>query len=199
MTVRLFQSQTSMFCEKVRVVFAIKKIPYEVVDVRKDERKSLIEYTGQRKVPSMDYDGQCVIDSTVISALLNDKHPGPSIYPEGAANKGLCLALEDWSDEVLIHANHAMRRAETPEARKKAEEEWAGHFRTLDLIYSGKKYIFDRMTIADISIFSQVHYLYTTVKYEIPAEHTNLHAFMENMRQTLKLNSMADSFEAKSL
>lgn len=199
MAVRLFQSQTSMFCEKVRVVFAMKKIPYEVVDVRKDERKSLIEYTGQRKVPSMDYDGQCVIDSTVISALLDDKHPGPSIYPEGGANKGLCLALEDWSDEVLIHANHAMRRAETPEARKKAEDEWAGHFRTLDLIYSGKKFIFDRMTIADISIFSQVHYLYTTVKYEIPANYKNLHAFMEDMRQTLKLNSLADSFEAKSL
>jgi glutathione S-transferase len=199
MAVRLFQSQTSMFCEKVRVVFAMKKVPYEVVDVRKDERKSLIEYTGQRKVPSMDYNGQCVIDSTVISALLDDKHPGPSIYPEGAVNKGLCLALEDWSDEVLIHANHAMRRAETPEARKKAEAEWAGHLKTLDLMYSGKKFIFDRMTIADISIFSQVHYLYTTVKYEIPAEYKNLHAFTESMRQTLKLNSLADSFEAKSL
>jgi len=199
MAVRLFQSQTSMFCEKVRVVFAMKKVPYEIVDVRKDDRKSLVEYTGQRKVPSMDYDGHCVIDSTIISALLEDKHPGPSIYPEGAANKGLCLALEDWSDEVLIHANHAMRRAETPEARKKAEDEWADHFRTLDLMYSGKKFIFDRMTIADISIFSQLHYLYTTVKFEMPAAYKNVHAFLENMRHTLKLNSLADSFEAKSL
>jgi glutathione S-transferase len=199
MGVKLFQSQTSMFCEKVRVVFAMKKVPYEIVDVRKDERKSLIEFTGQRKVPSLDYNGQCVIDSTIISALLEDKHPSPSIYPEGAANKGLCLALEDWSDEVLIHANHAMRRAETAEARKKAEDEWAGHFRTLDLMYSGKKFIFERMTIADISIFSQLHYLYTTVKYEIPASHKNVHGFIENMRQTLKLNALADSFEAKSL
>ena len=45
MAIRLFNSQTSMFCEKVRVVFALKKVPYDVVDVRKDERKSLIEYT----------------------------------------------------------------------------------------------------------------------------------------------------------
>ena len=199
MAVRLFQSQTSMFCEKVRVVFAIKKVPYEIVDVRKDDRKSLIEYTGQRKVPSLDYNGQSVIDSTIISALLEDKHPAASIYPEGAANKGLCLALEDWSDEVLIHANHAIRRAETAEARKKAEDEWAGHFRTLDLMYSGKKFIFDRMTIADIAIFSQLHYLYTTVKFEIPASYKNVHAFLENMRQILKLNTLTDSFEAKSL
>ncbi|MPZ76931.1 MAG: hypothetical protein GEU77_10425 [Deltaproteobacteria bacterium] len=199
MGIRLFQSQTSMFCEKVRVVFAMKKVPYEIIDVRKDERKSLVEYTGQRKVPSMDYNGQCVIDSTVISALLDEKHSGPSIYPEGPANQGLCSALEDWSDEVLIHANHAMRRAETPEARKNAEKEWAGHFNTLDQMYSGKKFIFDRMTIADISIFSQLHYLYTTVKYDIPANYKNVHAFMENMRQTLKLNSLEDSFEAQSI
>ncbi len=199
MAVKLYQSQTSMFCEKVRVVFALKKVPYEVVDVRKDDRKSLVEYTGQRKVPTMDYNGQCVIDSTIIAALLEEKHTGPSIYPGGAANKGLCLALEDWSDEVLIHANHAMRRAETPDARKKAEEEWAAHFRTLDLLYSGKKFIFERMTIADISIFSQLHYLYTTVKYDIPATYKNVNAFMDNMRQTLKLGSLADSFEAQSL
>jgi glutathione S-transferase len=199
MAIRLFQSQTSMFCEKVRVVFALKKIPYDIVDVRADERKSLIEYTGQRKVPTMDYHGQCVIDSTVISALLEKDHPGNSIYPEGAANKGLCLALEDWSDEVLIHANHAMRRAENPEARKKAEAEWAAHFNTLDQIYTGKKFIFGPMTIADISIFSQLHYLYTTVKYEIPASYKNVHTFMDNMRQTLKLNALSDSFAAHSL
>jgi glutathione S-transferase len=199
MAIKLFQSQTSMFCEKARIVFALKKVPYEIVDVRKDDRKSLIAYTGQRKVPSMDYNGQCVIDSTIISALLEEKHGGPSIYPEGAAVKGLCLALEDWSDEVLIHANHAMRRAETPDARKKAEEEWGVHFKTLDLIYTGKKFIFERMTIADIAIFSQLHYLYTTVKYDIPAAYKNVHGFMENMRQTLKLKSLADSFEATSL
>jgi glutathione S-transferase len=199
MAIRLFQSQTSMFCEKVRIVFAMKNVPYEIVDVRKDERKSLVEYTGQRKVPSMDYNGKCVIDSTVISALLEKDHPENSIYPEGANNKGLCLALEDWSDEVLIHANHALRRAETPEARKKAEGEWAAHFRTLDQMYTGKNYIFDRMTIADVSIFSQLHYLYTTTKYDVPAEYKNVHAFMENMRRTLKLKSLSDSFEATSL
>jgi glutathione S-transferase len=188
-----------MFCEKIRIVLAMKKIPYDIVDVRKDERKSLVEYTGQRKVPSMDYNGECVIDSTVIAARLEKDYPGNSIYPDGASNKGLCLALEDWSDEVLIHANHAMRRAETPEARNKAEAEWDTHFQTLDQMYSGKKFIFDRMTIADISIFSQLHYLYTTVKYEIPAKYENVNAFMANMRQTLKLKVLAESFEAPSL
>jgi len=199
MAIKLFQSQTSMFCEKVRIVLAMKKIPYEIIDVRKDDRKSLIEFTGQRKVPSMDYDGRCVIDSTLISAVLDKDYPANSIYPEGAADKGLCLALEDWSDEVLIHANHAIRRAETAEARKKAEEEWATHFRTLDLIYTGRPFVFGPLTLADAAIFSQLHYLYTAVKCEIPAEYKNVHAFMENMRRTLRLKTLADSFEAGSL
>jgi hypothetical protein len=55
------------------------------------------------------------------------------------------------------------------------------------------------MTLADMAIFSQLHYLYTTVKYEIPAKYKNVHAFLENMRQTLKLKSLAESFEAQSL
>jgi glutathione S-transferase len=199
MAIKLYQSQTSMFCEKVRIVLAMKKVPYDIVDVRKDDRKSLIEYTGQRKVPSMDYNGECVIDSTVISARLEKDYPRMSIYPDNAANKGLCLALEDWSDEVIIHANHVIRRAETAEARKKAEAEWDVHFNTLDQMYSGKRFIFDRLTIADAAIFSQLHYLYTAVKYEVPAKYKNVHAFMENMRQTLKLKSLSDSFEAQSL
>jgi glutathione S-transferase len=199
MSIKLYQSQTSMFCEKVRMVFAVKKVPYDIVDVRKDDRKSLLEYTNQRKVPTMNYNGECVIDSTIISARLEKDYPANSIYPEGAANKGLCLALEDWSDEVLILANHAMRRADTPEARQKAEAQWDAHFNTLDQIYTGKKFIFERMTLADMAIFSQLHYLYTTVKYEIPAKYKNVHAFLENMRQTLQLKSLADSFEAPSL
>ena len=199
MAVRLFQSQTSMFCEKVRVVLAMKKMPYEIVDVRKDERKSLIEFSNQRKVPVMDYNGQRVLDSTYISAFLEEKHPGNSIYPDGTSNRGLCLMLEDWSDEVLIHANHALRRAETTEARKKAEDDFQVHFRTLDQLFTGKKFIFDRMTVADISIFSQLHYLYTVVKYEIPAQYKNLHAWLELMRRTLKLNSLSESFVAPSL
>lgn len=199
MAIKLFQSQTSMFCEKVRIVLALKKVPYDIIDVRKDERKSLIEYTGQRKVPSMDYNGECVIDSTVISARLEKDYPDNSIYPETAADKGICLALEDWSDEVLVHANHAMRRAETPDAHKKAEAEWDALFNTLDLLYSGKKFVFQRMTVADAAIFSQLHYLYTTVKYEIPAKYKNVQSFMESMRQMLRLKSLADSFEAHSL
>lgn len=192
MAIRLFQSQTSMFCEKVRIVLALKNVSYEVVDVKKDDRKSLIEFSGQRKVPVMDYHGQRIIDSTFISAFLEEKYPRNTIYPKGVSNKGLCLMLEDWSDEVLIHAIHLMRRADNPEARKGAEKELGIHLQSLEQLFTGKSCIFDRMTIADIAIFTQLHYLYTVVKYEIPASYRNLHAWMDLMCRSVKLASLYD-------
>lgn len=192
MAIRLFQSPTSMFCEKVRIVFAMKNVPYEVVDVKKDDRKSLIEFSGQRKVPVMDYHGQRIIDSTFISAFLEEKYPQNTIYPQGASDKALCLMLEDWSDEVLIHAIHLMRRADNPEARKGAEKELGIHLQSLDRLFDGKTFIFDRMTMADIAIFTQLHYLYTVVKYELPASYKDLHKWMDLMCRSLKLASLAD-------
>lgn len=192
MAIRLFQSNTSMFCEKVRVVLAMKKVPYEIVDVKADDRKSLIEYSGQRKVPVMDYNGQRIIDSTFISAFLEEKYPTPSIYPSQPSEKGLCLMLEDWADEVLNSAVLTVRRAESPEARRAGEKELDIPLRSLELFFTEKKYIFDRMTLADIAIFAQLHYLYTVAKYEVPNTYQNLHGWMERMRQTLKLPSLYD-------
>jgi glutathione S-transferase len=189
MGIKLYQSETSMFCEKVRIVLKMKNVPYEISDVRPN-RQPLIDFSGQRKIPVMDYNGQCVIDSTFISAFLEEKYPQNSIYPKSPSDKGLALMLEDWADEVLNMAIRMLRRAETPEARKEAEKGLDVHFRTLDQYFTDKQFIFGRMTIADIAIFVQLHYLYTVVKYEIPAEHRNLTKWMDLMRRNLKLDSL---------
>jgi glutathione S-transferase len=180
-----------MFCEKVRVVLRLKNIPYEVFDV-KNNRQSLIDFSGQKKFPVLDYDGQCIIDSTFIVAFLEEKYPQNSVYPKEPSKKGLCLILEDWADEVLNQAVRTIRRAETPEARAAAEKGLEIHFRSLDQFFTGKQFIFDRMTIADIAIFAQLHYLYTVVKHEIPSSYKNLHVWLDRVRQSLNLSSLHD-------
>lgn len=191
MAIKLYQTETSMFCEKARTVLKLKNIPYEIFDVR-NNRQPLIDFSGQKKFPVMDYNGQCVIDSTFISAFLEEKYPQNSIYPKNPQDKGLCLMLEDWADEVLNQAIRALRRAETAEAKAEAEKNLGVLFRSLDQFLAGKQFIFGQMTIADVSIFAQLHYLYTVVKYEIPAAHKNLLAWVDMMRQALKLNSLQD-------
>lgn len=189
MSIKLYQSETSMFCEKVRIVLKMKNLPYEVSDVRPN-RQPLIDFSGQRKIPVMDYHGECVIDSTFICAFLEEKHPEKSIYPKDPSNKGLSLMLEDWADEVLNSAVRMLRHAETPEARRKAEEALDVHFRTLDQFFETMQTIFGQVTIADVAIFVQLHYLYTAVKYEIPAEHRNLVKWMDIMRRNFNLDSL---------
>jgi glutathione S-transferase len=192
MAIRLFQFPTSMFCEKVRIVLALKKLPYEIVNARDDERKSLIVFSGQKKVPALDYHSQCVVDSTAICAFLDERHPEKNIYPARAADKGLCLVLEDWADEVLFQPVHKMRPVEPAETRQEGEKELQVHFRGLDQLLSGRKFIFDHVTLADIAIFAQLHYLYTVGKYEIPPAYRNVNAWMELMRQTTGLSSLYD-------
>jgi glutathione S-transferase len=192
MAIRLFQFKTSMFCEKARIVLSMKNLPYEPVDARQDERKALIEFSGQKKVPVLDYHGQCVTDSTTIAAFLDEKHPQNGIYPTDPSQKALCLILEDWADEVLFKAVHDMRPAESAETKKKGEEALQVHLRNLDRFLDGRKFVFDRLTMADIAIFVELHYLYTTVQYAIPAEYRNVAAWMDLMRGTLKLSSLQD-------
>jgi len=195
MGIRIFQSPTSMFCEKVRVVLGTKELPYEIVDIREDSRKSLIDFSHQRKVPVMDYNGQCVIDSTFISAFLEERHPQNSIYPTAASDRGLCLLLEDWGDEVLNLAVHAIRKAhqeKNAEAIGRAEKGMETHLASLDQFFTGKQFIFDRMTVADLAIFTQIHYLYHRTMYQVPARYQHLLAWMDLMRRTLKLASLSD-------
>lgn len=192
MSITIYQSATSMFCEKVRIVMRMKNVPFEIFDVRPN-RQPLIDFSGQRKVPVMDYNGKCVIDSTFISAFLEEQYPQNSIYPDKPSDKGLALMLEDWADEVLNLAIRTLRHAETPEAKKAAEAGLGIHFRTLDQFFAGREFIFGRMTIADIAIFTQLHYLYTAANYEIPATHKTLHAWMDFMRRYLKLESLKAS------
>ena len=93
---------------------------------------------------------------------------------------------------MLIHAILLIRWAESPEARKEGEKELGVHLQSLDLLFAGSKFIFDQMTMADIAIFTQLHYLYTVVKHEIPAHFKNVHSWMGLMRESLKLSSLYD-------
>ncbi len=192
MATRLFNSKFSMFCEKIRIVLTMKQVPYDTVDVRADERKSLIAFSSQRKVPTMDFDGQCIQDSTVLAQYLEEKHPEPSIYPDNPSDKGLCMMLEDWADEDLNATVMGIRRAKDEEAVKQAEKELAVHLENLDLLYSGRDFVFGRMTLTDISIYAQLHYLYTSLDREIDSKYTHVHAFLERMMKATGVASIKE-------
>ena len=76
---------------------------------------------------------------------------------------------------------------------KQAEKGLAVHLENLDLLYSGRDYIFGRMTLADISIYAQLHYLYTSLDREIDAKYTHVHAFMARMMNATGVTSIKEA------
>ena len=111
MAIRLFNSKNSMFCEKLRVVLTMKKVSYDVVDVRADERKSLIAFSNQRKVPTWTSTAGASRTPPFLAKYWEEQVPEPTIYPDNPSDKGLCLMLEDWADEDLNGTVMQFRRA----------------------------------------------------------------------------------------
>jgi len=46
--------------------------------------------------------------------------------------------------------------------------------------------------MADIAIFTQLHYLYAVVKHKIAAHFKSVHSWMGLMRESVKLSSLYD-------
>lgn len=86
---------------KVRAVLNYKGVPYERVAVLGPSLMELMRRSRVRKVPALDIDGRMVVDSTDIAHELERLFPEPSIIPADERQRGLCHALEDWSDEAL--------------------------------------------------------------------------------------------------
>ena len=77
--------------------------------------------------------------------------------------------------------------------QKEGERRMHINLRNLETLFGGKKgFIFDRITLADIGIFVELHYLYTSVKSEVPSNYKKVHAWMDLIRQTLNLSTIDD-------
>jgi glutathione S-transferase len=103
--VKLIQIPFSHNCIKVRVVLAIKKLPYEIENIRPMDRSGVIRVSGQGLVPVLVDGDKAVADSTAILLYLDERYPDPPLVPKDAAAKNLCLMLEDWADHAFMESS----------------------------------------------------------------------------------------------
>lgn len=99
--IRLFDWGPSPFCMKIRAILAYKGVAYERVPVLGPSLAEFLRRSGVRKVPALDVEGRLIVDSTDIAHELERLFPDPAIVPSDQRLRGLCHALEDWSDEAL--------------------------------------------------------------------------------------------------
>jgi glutathione S-transferase len=102
MSMQLHQFRHSAFCEKVRLVLAVKRLPYTVVEVTPGlGQLALFRLSGQRQVPVLVDGSEVIADSSAIALYLEAHHPSPALLPADPGERARVLLLEDWADTAL--------------------------------------------------------------------------------------------------
>ncbi|MFZ9215634.1 MAG: glutathione S-transferase family protein [Vulcanococcus sp.] len=98
----LHQFRHSAFCEKVRLVLAYKRLPFNTLEVTPGVGQvELYRLSGQRQVPVLVDGAEVIADSTAIALYLEQQHPEPPLLPQDPAQRAQVLLLEDWADTAL--------------------------------------------------------------------------------------------------
>ena len=178
--------------------FDTKYVPYH-------DKRELIAATGQDYVPTLMWNGQPVMWYD-IPDFLESKWPKPTLYPWG--NKGLAVALEQWSHAVVeekvwryvvtkvppvLRDDHErwvfeemQTRARGPwhvleNRREEFRQDMEKEFARIEAILEGRDWILGEPSLADFGIYGSLSPL-LTVGEEIPKEFPNIRAWAKRIQ-----------------
>ena len=105
----LYELELSPFSDKVRRILQFKGIPFrsEAWPINDYARRKKLHHAA--KLPVISHDGRTIGDSTQIALYLEQRFPEPALLPSDAAERALCLMLEDWADESLYFYEMRLR------------------------------------------------------------------------------------------
>jgi len=108
--ITLYQFEISPFCDKIRRVLNVKRVPYRIEEVPPSKTLSVVRKLNPAgKLPFIVDDGRVVADSTDIAWYLEERHPEPKLVPDDPRERALCHVLEDWADESLYFYEMRLR------------------------------------------------------------------------------------------
>jgi glutathione S-transferase len=104
MPYKLYNAPQSTCSQRVRFVFNGKKLPFDEVKLNLlagDQLKpDYLKLNPNGVVPTLDHDGDIVIDSTVITEYLDEVEPQHSFTPESPVKRARMRALMHFIDEM---------------------------------------------------------------------------------------------------
>ena len=103
----LWQYSFSNYNEKARWALDYKGMAHRRRSIAPGEARGLWLSRGDRTLPTLDLDGERIVDSTAIISALERCRPDPPLYPSDPEERMHALELEDYFDE---NAGHDMRR-----------------------------------------------------------------------------------------
>ena len=109
---RLWSFSSSPFAGRVRVAFAEKAVPYELLEIHPIKRPArLRELNPVNRVPVLEVDGVAIRESSVILEWLEETHPDPPLWPADAAQRGWARGWAKFIDDgVSVNYFLGMRK-----------------------------------------------------------------------------------------
>lgn len=132
----LHHHDPSPFAEKIRLVFGIKGLAWNSVQIPMIMPKpDLTALTGgYRKTPVVQIGADIYCDSALIARELERRFPEPSLFPNGSS--GLAFALGRWSDKAFFEPGAGLSMGENKQIPEEVLDDRKNFFNFMD---------FDRM------------------------------------------------------
>ncbi len=97
---RLWSFAGSPFAGRVRVAFAEKDVPYELLEIHPVKRPArLKELNPVGRVPVLEVGGVAIRESSIILEWLDETHPEPAMWPADPARRGWARGWAKYLDD----------------------------------------------------------------------------------------------------
>ena len=128
----LHHHDPSPFAEKIRLVFGLKGLAWESVQIPMIMPKpDLTALTGgYRKTPVLQIGADIYCDTALIARELERRFPEPSLFPRG--HTGLAYALGRWSDTAFFEPGAGLSMGENPAIPEPVLEDRKNFFNFMD-------------------------------------------------------------------
>jgi glutathione S-transferase len=168
---RLHGALLSPFVRKVRVVLAEKQVPYELVQANPFEKSpTFLKLSPLGRIPALeDEQGRSLADSSVIAEYLEERFPEPPLFPRDPYERARVRWFDEYADggmgpsltgkvffQRVINAK-LMRNAPDERIIANGLAEVPTYFGYLECeLGTGEFLVADRLTLADVSVTSQL-------------------------------------------
>jgi glutathione S-transferase len=172
MGLKLYYHPLSTYSRRVRIAFAEKQIPHELVVVdmaaRRHREQPYLSLNPYGRVPTLEEDGFVLFESTAILNYLEATRPTPPLLPADAHGRALVdmhvklcdLQLTRHTGTIIFPKRFLPKEKWNTVAMAEAKTEIEKHFAILSQHLAGRTYLVaEQLSLADICYIPFLEFL----------------------------------------